>query len=221
MKKKENTATELVFILDRSGSREGLESDTIGGFNNMLKKHQEKPGECRITTVLFDNEYEILHDRLDIKTVEPITDRDYFVRGTTALLDAVGTTINRIDGEKKKKGGNDRTEKVMVIITTDGMENASHEFNYNAVKAMIEQHKEKHGWEFIFLGANIDAAAEAQRIGISANRAQSFHNDSVGVALNYEVLAETSMMFRAASTAASIPADWDKKIQEDFTKRKK
>ena len=173
--------TELVFILDRSGSMGGMEGDTIGGFNAMLTKQQAEPGECRITTVLFDNQYEILHDRIDIKAVSPITDKEYFVRGNTALLDAVGRTINKIGGAQKNTAEDYRAEKVLFVITTDGLENASREFNYDKVKSMIEHQKSKYGWEFIFLGANIDAVEVANRFGVTRNRAQNFHNDSEGI----------------------------------------
>ena len=213
--------TELVFILDRSGSMGGLESDTIGGFNSMLAKQQTEPGECRITTVLFDNEYETLHDRIDIKAVSTITSREYFVRGQTALLDAVGRTINKIGGVQKNTTEEYRAEKVLFVITTDGMENASREFNYDKIKSMIERQKTKYGWEFIFLGANIDAVAVANRFGVAKSRAQNFHNDSEGIALNYCVLSETVSAYRAAAPGVSLDDDWNKEIQTDFKKRSK
>ncbi len=178
--------TELVFILDRSGSMSGMESDTIGGFNSMLQKQQAEPGECRITTVLFDGQYEVLHDRIDIQAVSPITEREYFVRGNTALLDAIGRTINKIGGVQKNTAEEYRAEKVLFVITTDGMENASSEFDYAKIKSMIERQKSRHNWEFIFLGANIDAVEVAGRFGVPPSRAQNFHNDSEGVALNYQ-----------------------------------
>ena len=211
--------TELVFILDRSGSMGGLESDTIGGFNTMLAKQQAEPGECRITTVLFDNQYETLHDRIDIKAVSAITEREYFVRGQTALLDAVGRTINKIGGVQKNTSEDYRAEKVLFVITTDGMENASREFNYDTIKSMIERQKSKYGWEFIFLGANIDAVEVAGRFGIAHNRAQNFHNDSEGIALNYNVVSETVAAFRAAPCCASIDDGWSAEIQADYKKR--
>ena len=211
--------TELVFILDRSGSMEGLESDTIGGFNSLLTKQQAEPGECRITTVLFDNEYEVLHDRIEIKGVSPITDREYYVRGSTALLDAVGRTINKIGGVQKSTAEGYRADKVLFVITTDGMENASREFSHKKVKSMIERQKSKYGWEFIFLGANIDAVSVAQRFGVDRSRAQNFHNDSEGVALNYAVMSETVSMFRAAPRGAGIDDGWSAEIQMDYVKR--
>ena len=211
--------TELVFILDRSGSMGGLESDTIGGFNSMLKKQQSEPGECRITTVLFDNQYEVLHDRIDLKAVSPITEREYFVRGNTALLDAVGKTINKIGGVQKNTAEDYRANKVLFVITTDGMENASREFDYGKIKSMIERQKSKYGWEFIFLGANIDAVDVANRFGIDRNRAQNFNNDSEGIALNYEVLSQTVSMFREAPQGAKLSAEWGETIEADFKKR--
>ena len=153
--------TELVFILDRSGSMDGLESDTVGGFNSMLSKQQEDDDECRLTTVLFDHEYEILHDRIDIKAVSPITEKEYFVRGQTALLDAIGRTINKIGNTQKQTAEEYRAEKVLFVITTDGMENASREYTHDKIKSLIERQKTKYGWEFIFLGANIDVMVGA------------------------------------------------------------
>ena len=213
--------TELVFILDRSGSMGGLESDTIGGFNSMLQQQQSEPGECRITTILFDNAYEVLHDRIDIQAVSQITDREYFVRGTTALLDAVGRTINKIGGVQKNTAGEYRAGRVLFVITTDGLENASREFTYDGVKSMIEHQKSKYNWEFIFLGANIDAVEVADRFGIGANRAQNFHNDSEGVALNYEVLGETISSFRASPAGMPLSDAWSDRINVDFKKRSK
>ena len=211
--------TELVFILDRSGSMGGMESDTIGGFNSMLTKQQAEPGECRITTVLFDNQYEVLHDRIDIKAVSPITDKEYYVRGNTALLDAVGRTINKIGGVQKNTAEDYRADKVLFVITTDGMENASREFDYNKIKSMIERQKNKYGWEFIFLGANIDAVEVANRFGVARNRAQNFHNDGEGIALNYAVVSETVASFRAAPAGAKLDDDWSADIQADYKKR--
>ncbi|MDR2569507.1 MAG: VWA domain-containing protein [Oscillospiraceae bacterium] len=211
--------TELVFILDRSGSMEGLESDTIGGFNSMLTKQQAEPGECRITTILFDNQYEILHDRIDIKAINPITNKEYSVRGSTALLDAIGKTINKISSVQKNTTKKYRAEKVLFVITTDGMENASCEFNYDKIKSMIERKKSKSNWEFIFLGANIDAIDVANRFGVPQSRAQNFHNDSEGIALNYSVLSETIASYRAAPGSACISDEWSADIQADFAAR--
>jgi len=211
--------TELVFILDRSGSMSGLESDTIGGFNSMLEKQQALPGECRITTVLFDSEYEVLHDRLDIRAVSPITECEYFVRGCTALLDAVGKTISKIGNVQKQSKPEHRAAKVLFVITTDGMENASREYSYNKVKAQIVRQKAKYGWEFIFLGANIDAAEAANRFGIDRTRAQNFHNDSKGVKLNYRVVTEAITSLRAAPEGSTLDDEWSKEIEEDFKSR--
>ena len=211
--------TELVFILDRSGSMGGLESDTIGGFNSMLTKQQAEPGECRITTVLFDDKYEVLHDRIDIKAVSPITDKEYFVRGSTALLDAVGKTINKIVGVQKRTAKEYAADKVLFVITTDGMENASREFCYDMIKSMIERQKDKYNWEFIFLGANIDAVEVADRFGIAKNRAQNFHNDSEGIALNYSVVSEAMTTFRAAPVGMKLNDNWSAEIQADFKRR--
>ena len=216
----ETNLTELVFILDRSGSMGGLENDTIGGFNSMLAKQQAEPGECRITTVLFDNQYEVLHDRIDIKAVSPMTDKEYYVRGSTALLDAVGTSINKIGGVQKNTMEDYRAEKVLFVITTDGMENASRKFSYNRIKSMIEHQKSKYGWEFIFLGANIDAADVAERCGVAHTHAHRFHNDSKGIALNYEAIEETVRSFRAAPAGTPISDDWSAKIDADFKKRR-
>jgi uncharacterized protein YegL len=214
-----NITTELVFILDRSGSMGGLENDTIGGFNSLLAKQQAEHGRCRITTVLFDNKYEVLHDRLDIKAVSAITAREYFVRGNTALLDAIGLTINKIDAVQKSTAKDYRADKVLFVITTDGMENASSEFSYGRIKSMIKNQKAIHGWEFIFLGANIDAIDVASRFGVSCNRAQNFHNDSEGIALNYAVVCETVTAFRESPAGVGIDDDWGAEIQADYKSR--
>lgn len=211
--------TELIFILDRSGSMSGLESDTIGGFNSMLAKQQAEPGECRITTVVFDHEYEVLHDRIDVRAISPLSGRDYFVRGNTALLDAIGRTIKKIDGVQKNTAENYRADKVLFVITTDGMENASREFSYEKIKSMIEVQKGEYNWEFIFLGANIDAVEVADRFGIAKNRAQNFHNDSEGIKLNYSVLSEAITSFRSAPAAVPIADNWNDEIEKDYDKR--
>lgn len=209
--------TELVFILDRSGSMSGLESDTIGGYNSLLDKQKKEAGECVITTVLFDDKYELLHDRINIKGIMPITEKEYFVRGSTALLDAVGRTIDKIDNAQKHTAEEEQAEKVMFVITTDGMENASREYGYDKVRQMVERQKEKYGWEFIFLGANIDAVETAARFGIGADRAAEYHADSEGTQLNYKVVSEAVSSFRASS--APISAEWKKSIDEDYEKR--
>ena len=208
--------TELVFILDKSGSMGGLESDTIGGYNSMLEKQKAVEGECHITTVLFDNNYELLHDRIDIKAVSPITEKEYSVGGSTALLDAIGMTINKIGNAQKHTADDYRAEKVMFVIITDGEENSSREYSTEKVKAQIERQKEKYGWEFIFLGANIDAVETANRFGIGADRAQNYHADSEGVELNFSVMSEAVAAFRKTS---AMPDDWNDKIQKDFKRR--
>lgn len=175
---------ELVFILDRSGSMSGLESDTIGGFNGMLEKQKKEEGEAIVTTVLFDDKVETLHDRFPIAAVQPLTDKDYFVRGCTALLDAVGSTVKKIENVQKRLPDDMKAEKVIFVITTDGLENASSEYTADMVKKMIEKHQEQ-GWQFIFMGANMDAVEEAGRIGIRRSHAVSYINDSEGVAMNY------------------------------------
>lgn len=209
--------TELVFILDRSGSMSGLESDTIGGYNALLEKQKKDSEECIITTVLFDDKYELLHDRINIKGIMPITEKEYYVRGSTALLDAIGRTINKIGNAQKHTAEEEQAEKVMFIITTDGMENASREYGYDKVRQIVERQKEKYGWEFIFLGANIDAVETAARFGIGADRAADYHADSEGTQLNYRVVSDAVSSFRANSDP--ISADWKKSINEDYEKR--
>ena len=209
--------TELVFILDRSGSMSGLEKDTIGGFNSMLEKQRKEPGDAVVSTVLFDNETEVIHDRVVIADVPNLTDKEYFVRGCTALLDAVGGAIHHIGNVHKYARKEDVPEKTLFIITTDGMENASHHYTYDKVRQMIERQKERYGWEFLFLGANIDAAAEAKRFGIDESMAANYHCDEVGTVLNYEVISEAITSVR--TSAAPLSADWKKKIDADYKKR--
>ena len=192
--------TELVFILDKSGSMSGLESDTIGGYNSMLKKQQSIEDECHITTVLFDNYYELLHDRIDIKAVSLITEKEYQVGGSTALLDAIGNTIHKIGNAQKHTAENYRAEKVMFVIITDGEENSSREYSAEKVKAQIERQKTRFGWEFIFLGANIDAVQTARRFGIAPDRAIDYLADSEGTELNFKVMASAVATFREAGT---------------------
>jgi uncharacterized protein YegL len=208
--------TELVFILDRSGSMNGLENETIGGFNSMLEKQKKESGNALVTTVLFDNDFELLHDHLDINKVEIISDRDYYVRGSTALLDAVGKSVSRMINIQKKLDYNDRAKNVMFVITTDGMENSSKEYSYKKIQKMIELQKKEYGWEFIFLGANIDAVSEAAKFGIDEDRAVNYNSDVEGTSLNYKVLSETVSTLR---TKSSISSDWKKKIDEDYKRR--
>ena len=210
--------TELVFILDRSGSMAGLEDDTIGGFNSMIQKQKNEPGEVYVSTVLFDNVSEVIHDRKAIQEIEPMTRNEYYVRGCTALLDAVGGAIHHIGNVHKYAREEDRPEKTLFIITTDGMENASRRYSYTQLKAMIERQKEKYGWEFIFLGANIDAAKEAARFGIDADCAADYHADSEGTAVIYEAMSEVVCNVRASRP---MNADWKRNVEADFKKRGK
>ena len=208
--------TELVFILDRSGSMAGLEKDTIGGFNAMIEKQKAEEGEAYISTVLFDNCSEVIHDRVALNAVPKLTEKEYYVRGCTALLDAVGGAIHHIGNVHKYAREEDRPEKTLFVITTDGMENASRRYSYNAVKDMIRRQKDKYGWEFLFLGANIDAAREAARFGIDADRAANYHADSMGTAVIYNAVNETVCNFRASRPMA---ADWKRDIDEDYRNR--
>ena len=208
--------TELVFILDRSGSMSGLEADTIGGFNSMIAKQKKESGEAFVSTVLFDNESTVIHDRLPLGEVPPMTEKEYFTRGCTALLDAVGGAIHHIGNIHKYARPEDIPEKTLFVITTDGQENSSRRYNYETVRRMIDHEKEKYGWEFLFLGANIDAAKEAARVGIGADRAVNYKCDEAGTALNYEVISEAVCSFRAARP---LGGDWKRRIDEDVKKR--
>ena len=214
--KNKNDITELVFILDRSGSMSGLEGDTIGGFNAMLEKQKKEPGQAYVSTYLFDNRAELLHDRLPVKDVPAMTDKEYSVRGCTALLDAIGGAIDHIKDIHRYARPEDVPEHTLFVITTDGMENASHRYRADQVRAMIEHEKEKYGWEFLFLGANIDAVETAEHIGIDADRAVSFHNDSVGIATNYATVTEAISGVRASRP---LTAAWKSRIEKDFQKR--
>lgn len=211
--------TELVFILDRSGSMAGLEDDTIGGFNAMLERQKNEPGEAVVSTVLFDNVSEVIHDRTELGTIKPLTRNDYYVRGCTALLDAVGGAIHHIGNVHKYAREEDRPEKTLFVITTDGMENASRRYSYEVLKAMIERQKEKYGWEFLFLGANIDAAKEAARFGIGADRAANYHADHAGTGILYETVNEAICNIR--ENTAPLSADWKRKVDADFASRAK
>lgn len=219
-----NNLTEIVFILDRSGSMGGLETDTIGGYNSLIEKQKKEKGEVVISTVLFDDRQEVLHDRVDLKEIEPMTDKEYFVRGGTALLDAVGGAIHHIGNVHKYAREEDRPGKTLFIITTDGMENSSQRYTYDRVKRMVERQKERYGWEFLFLGANIDAIAVAGRFGINANRAVQYECDSEGTAVNYTVLSETVTRVRSCAPCMvkeAIGDDWKAGIEENYRSRGK
>ena len=209
--------TEIVFILDRSGSMAGLEEDTIGGFNAMIEKQKGEAGEAVVSTVLFDHLSEVVHDRVELQKIRPLTRKEYYVRGCTALLDAVGRAIHHIGNVHKYAREEDRPEKTLFVITTDGMENASREYTYDRVRRMIGRQKERYGWEFLFLGANIDAAREAARFGITADRAANYHADHRGTAVIYEAGSEAVCNIRAGRP---MNDDWRKRIDVDFESRK-
>ena len=205
--------TEIVFILDRSGSMAGLEGDTIGGFNAMIEKQRLEPGEALVSTVLFDNHSDVIHDRLTLDRIPRLTNREYYVRGCTALLDAVGSAISHIATIHKYAREEDRPEKTLFVITTDGMENASRRYTYEMVRNLIEKQKREYGWEFLFLGANIDAAREAARFGIHPDRAVDYRADHRGTRVIYETVSETVRDFRASKP---MTAGWKQKIEADF-----
>lgn len=214
--------TEIIFILDRSGSMAGLEGDTIGGYNSMLDKQKKEEGEAIVSTVLFDDRSEVLHDRANLDKMEHITEHEYYVRGCTALLDAVGDAIKHIATVHRYAREEDRPEKTLFIITTDGMENSSRRYSYEKVREMVECQKEKFGWEFLFLGANIDALQVAGRFGIREDHAVNFECDSEGTRLNYDVLSRAVSSARAnACMAQAVPAGWKEEIEKDYRKRHK
>jgi len=208
--------TELVFILDKSGSMAGLEADTIVGYNSMLKKQQKAEGEAIVTTVLFNHHYELLHDRINVKGISELTEKDYEVGGTTALLDAIGSSIQKIVNVQKRTSMEQRAERVLFVITTDGMENASCEYTTNKIKKMIQYQKEKFGWEFIFLGANIDAISTAARFGIDEDFAVDYHADSVGTQVSYEAINEAVLNLRGGK---KIDRNWKNGIEGDYKER--
>lgn len=210
--------TELVFILDKSGSMAGLEADTIGGYNAMLKKQQKAEGEAIVTTVLFNHEYELFHDRINVRGISPITEEDYQVGGTTALLDTIGFNIQKFVNVQKRTSEDERAEKVLFVITTDGMENASREFTADKIKKMVQHQKEKYGWEFLFLGANIDAISTAARFGIDEDFAVDYHADNKGTQLNYEAVNEAVVNLRSGK---KIDRSWKKGIEKDYNRRSK
>jgi uncharacterized protein YegL len=215
---KNNGLTELVFLLDRSGSMGGLEADTIGGFNSMLAKQRKEDGKCLVSTVLFDHETLVLHDRVDLTDVKDLTDRDYVVRGCTALIDALGGSIKHIGNVHKYARPEDVPARTLFVITTDGLENASKRYSADEVRRMVEQKKEESGWEFLFIGANIDAVETARRYGIGKDRAVNFNCDAEGQHVVYDTVSETVSAFRAN---AAIKPSWSRKIAKDYESRKK
>ncbi|WHY75250.1 VWA domain-containing protein [Neobacillus sp. WH10] len=208
--------TELVFILDKSGSMAGLEADTIGGYNAMLMKQQKAEGEAFVTTVLFNHHYELLHDRINVKGISPITEEDYKVGGSTALLDAIGFTMQKIVNVQRKTSEDERADKVLFIITTDGMENASREYTMEKIKKMVQHQKEKYGWEFLFLGANIDAISTAAQFGIDEDFAVEYHADHIGTQLNYDAVNEAVINLRGGK---KIDRSWKEGIERDYNRR--
>ena len=214
--------TEIVFILDRSGSMGGLELDTIGGYNSLIRKQKNEEGEAIVSTVLFDDQTEVIHDRVSLDRIKPMTEAEYYVRGCTALLDAVGGAIHHIGNVHKYARKEDVPEKTLFIITTDGMENASRRYTYEKVKHMIERQKAKFGWEFLFLGANIDAIEEARRFGIQADRAVNYNCDSEGTAVNYKALSKAVSRVRQCSVDEmddALGCDWKDEIEADYRAR--
>jgi len=214
--KVKNNITELVFILDRSGSMGGLESDTIGGFNSLIEKQKKEEGECYVSTVLFDDESEVLYDRVKLADIPVMTGEDYYVRGCTALLDAIGGAIHHIGNVHKYARPEDVPERTLFIITTDGLENASHKYTSEQVKKSIEHQKEKYGWEFLFIGANIDAVETASHFGIARDRAVNYHADRRGTKVVYEELSKTVCNVRNKRT---IEPCWCNEINNDYQSR--
>lgn len=210
--------TEIVFILDRSGSMSGLEADTVGGFNSMIEKQKNAEGEALVSTLLFDNSSKVIHDRVNVKEIKPMTEKEYTVGGCTALLDAIGSAIHHIGNVHKYARNEDMPEHTLFVITTDGMENASHHYDSSKVKQMIERQKAKYGWEFLFLGANIDAVETASGFGIDESHAVNYCSDHEGTQLNYEVLSEAICAVRCS---APLGSEWKKRIDEDYEARKK
>ena len=213
-----NNVTELVFILDRSGSMAGLESDTIGGFNALIEKQKKEDGDCFVSTVLFDNRCEVLHDRVPLEKVKPLTDKDYTVRGCTALIDALGGAIHHIGNIHKYARSEDVPAHTLFVITTDGMENASRRYTADEVRKTVERQKEKYGWEFLFIGANIDAVETAGRYGISADRAANYNADEKGTGILYAAVSETVANVRANR---AVGDDWNAQLEKDYKTRKK
>ena len=216
--KLKETLTEIVFILDRSGSMAGLEADTIGGFNSLIAKQKKETGKALLSTVLFDDKSEVIHDRVPLEQVPAMTEKEYYVRGCTALLDAIGGAIHHIGTVHKYARPEDRPNKTLFIITTDGMENSSERYTYEKVKSMVERQQSRYGWEFIFLGANIDAISVANRFGIDKNHAANYHADEIGTALNFDVLSEAVCRVRQCEESP-LSAEWKIRIDEDYQNR--
>ncbi len=209
--------TELVFILDRSGSMSGLEKDTIGGYNAMLEKQKKEEGEANVTTVLFDDKIEMLQKRVSIQNSPKITEKEYYVRGCTALLDAIGQSIHFMGNVQKYAKDEDRASKVLFVITTDGYENSSKEYNYETIRKMIKRQKERYDWEFIFLGANIDAIETAERFGIDKDYASNYVADSRGTELNYQAM---NMAVSLCRSEGKINKVWKEEVESDFRNRR-
>lgn len=205
--------TEMVFVLDRSGSMSGLAADTIGGFNELIEKQKKIEGDAYVTTVLFDHEYEVLHDHVALGEVAPLTDKEYFARGSTALLDAVGRTINAVGARLAAAPEEERPEHVVFVITTDGMENASREYTAKQVREMVEHQQQKYSWQFVFLGANMDAVCEARNLGISAKYAADFTPSHSGVRKMYSMALDSVMSSKR--TGVSLSADWKSALETD------
>ena len=215
--------TEIVFILDRSGSMTGLEDDTIGGFNSLIAKQKREPGEALVSAVLFDDRQEVLYSRTPIRKVRKMTDKQYYTRGSTALLDAVGGAIDYVIRARRREDPDEQPMKTLFVITTDGMENSSREYTYSEIKRMIRYQRDRYGWEFLFLGANIDAAREADKIGIGASRAVNYHSDRKGTRLNYTVVSKAVSEVRTASCppAMALPSNWADDIRRDYSSRQR
>lgn len=221
-KQMKKNLTELVFILDKSGSMSGLEKDTIGGYNSMLEQQRKEAGDVIISTVLFDSGAEVLHDRVNLSQIKNMTDKDYVVGGCTALLDAIGGAIHHINSVHKSLPEAERPEKTLFVITTDGMENSSRVYTYDKVKKMVQKKQSKKNWEFLFLGANMDAISAASDIGISAGRAATYKCDAAGTAVNYRALSKAITNFRRAEPMCAAKAldSWDEDVVADYEARK-
>lgn len=213
---KKNNLTELVFLLDRSGSMSGLEADTVGGFNSLIEKQRRKDGDCLVSTVLFDDTCEVLHDRVPLSKIAPMTEKEYTVRGSTALIDAIGLAIRHIGNVHKYARPEDVPSHTLFVITTDGMENASHLYSADEVRKMVERQKKKYGWEFLFIGANIDSVTTAAHFGIDSSRAVNYHADKKGTAVVFESVSEAVYKVRSD---APLQADWGDRIDNDFQSR--